>query len=92
MEDAYRTGDEIEVLAGTFENLSDRMKDYIDRILVFTAEKEHMAAELDVAASIQANMLPVDFPLFPDQSQFSLHASMTPEKARTLVEDLRKEA
>ncbi len=80
MEDAYRTGDEIEVLAGTFENLSDRMKDYIDRILVFTAEKEHMAAELDVAASIQANMLPVDFPLFPDQSQFSLHASMTPAK------------
>lgn len=80
MEDAYRTGDEIEVLAGTFENLSDKMKDHIEKILAFTAEKERMGAELDVAARIQKNMLPVDFPLFPDNTQFSLYASMTPAK------------
>ncbi len=80
MEDVYRTGDEIEVLAETFEDLSGEMDYYLKEILDFTAERERSATELDIASRIQTNMLPQDFPLFPDRDDFSLYASMDPAR------------
>ena len=80
MDEAYRTGDEIEVLAGTFEELSDRTRDYIKEITEITAEKERIGAELDVAHRIQADMLPKNFPVFPDRKEFDLYANMDPAK------------
>ncbi|MBQ3797609.1 MAG: SpoIIE family protein phosphatase [Butyrivibrio sp.] len=80
IEDIYRTGDEIEVLAGTFEELSERTKKYIDEITSITAEKERIGTELRVAAKIQADMLPKNFPIFPDRKEFDLYATMTPAK------------
>lgn len=44
-------------------------------------EKRRISAELDVAAGIQKDMLPDQFPPFPEHREFSLHASMTPAKA-----------
>lgn len=49
MEDIYRTGDEIEVLAESFAKLSYRTRLYIDQIKQVTAEKERIGAELDMA-------------------------------------------
>ena len=80
MDDAYRTGDEIEVLAETFGELSERTRGYIKEIMEVTAEKERIGAELNVATRIQADMLPGNFPLFPDRTEFDLYASMTPAK------------
>ena len=80
MDDVYRTGDEIEVLANTFGKLSDQMKDYLLRILSMTAEKERVNTELSLAARIQADMLPSNFPAFPEHTEFDLYASMTPAK------------
>ena len=80
MEDTYRTGDEIEVLAETFDELSERTRRYIREITEITAEKERIGAELDVATRIQEDMLPTDFPAFPDIDEFELFASMTPAK------------
>ena len=80
MEDAYRTGDEIEVLAESFAKQSARTKLYIDQIKRVTAEKERIGAELDMASRIQASQLPRLFPPFPDRKEFSLYASMTPAK------------
>lgn len=80
MDEIYHTGDEIETLAGTFAELSDRTQKYIEEITDITAEKERIAAELDVAAKIQSNMLPKRFPLFPDRNEFELYATMTPAK------------
>ncbi len=80
MDDIYRTGDEIEVLAGTFEELSVRTRKYIREITEITAEKERIGAELNVAAKIQADMLPKNFPIFPDRTEFDLYATMTPAK------------
>ena len=80
MDDVYRTGDEIEVLANTFGKLSDQMKDYLRRILTMTAEKERVNTELALATRIQADMLPNRFPAFPDRPEFDLFASMTPAK------------
>lgn len=80
MEDVYRTGDEIEVLAESFAKQSARMTLYIDQIKRVTAEKERIGAELDMASQIQSSQLPSLFPPFPDRKEFSLYASMTPAK------------
>ncbi|WP_051656408.1 PP2C family protein-serine/threonine phosphatase [Butyrivibrio sp. AE3004] len=80
MEDVYRTGDEIEVLAEAFAKQSERTLLYIDKIKRVTAEKERIGAELEMASKIQASQLPRLFPPFPDRKEFSLYASMDPAK------------
>ena len=80
MEDVYRTGDEIEVLAESFAKQSARTELYIDQVRRVTAEKERIGAELDMASRIQVSQLPRLFPPFPDRKEFSLYASMTPAK------------
>ena len=80
MEDVYRTGDEIEVLAESFAKQSARTGLYIERIKRVTAEKERIEAELDMASQIQYSQLPRLFPPFPNRKEFSLYASMDPAK------------
>jgi sigma-B regulation protein RsbU (phosphoserine phosphatase) len=43
-------------------------------------EQERIERELVMAREIQANALPNAFPAFPDRTEFSLYASMTPAK------------
>ncbi len=74
------TGDEIEVLARAFENMSEKMRGYVSEIVKFTAEKERLDTELSVAAGIQLGALPSDFPAFPDRTEFDIYASMNPAK------------
>ena len=76
----YKTGDEIEVLADSFSNLSARTKAYIAENMRITMEKERIGAELNVATQIQADMLPRIFPAFPERKEFDLYASMDPAK------------
>lgn len=80
MEDIYRTGDEIEVLAESFAKQSARTMLYIEQIKSVTAEKERIVAELNMASRIQASQLPRLFPPFPNRKEFTLYASMTPAK------------
>ena len=80
MEDTYRTNDEIQVLAESFETLSKRTRDYIEQITKITAEKERIGAELELAKKIQADMLPSIFPAFPERPEFDIYATMTPAK------------
>ena len=80
MEDAYRTGDEIEALADSFATLSARTLQYVDQVKKVTAEKERIGTELSLATQIQASMLPHIFPAFPMRSEFDIFASMDPAK------------
>ena len=80
MEDTFRTGDEIEVLAQSFANLSEKTMHYIDEVQRATAEKERIGSELRMAKDIQASQLPNKFPPYPERSEFSLYASMDPAK------------
>ena len=80
MEDAYRTGDEVEVLAESFATLSARTLQYVDQVKRVTAEKERIGAELSMATDIQASQLPRLFPAFPSRPEFDIYASMTPAK------------
>ncbi|MDR3341438.1 MAG: SpoIIE family protein phosphatase [Treponema sp.] len=68
-----KTGDEIEMLANTFNQM-------IEDIKHITAEKERIGVELNVATKIQASMLPSIFPPFPDREEFDIYAEMHPAK------------
>lgn len=80
MEDIYRTDDEVEILAQSFEALSARTRAYIAQITEITAEKERIGTELALARRIQADMLPNIYPAFPDRPEFDIFATMTPAK------------
>ena len=80
MEDAYRTGDEIEVLAESFAGLSHRTVEYLDEVKRVTAEKERIGTELHMATQIQESMLPSIFPAFPDRREFDVYATMDPAR------------
>ena len=80
MDDAYRTGDEIETLAESFAGLSEKTMHYIEEVKQATAEKERLGAEMNMAASIQTSQLPSVFPPYPDRKEFELYASMDPAR------------
>ncbi len=80
VEDDYRTGDEIEILAESFATLTNRAQEYISQITRITAEKERIGTELALATRIQADMLPSIYPAFPDRSEFDIYAAMDPAK------------
>lgn len=80
MEDIFRTGDEVQVLAESFAKLSRRTVSYVEEITKITAEKERIGTELGMATSIQASQLPSIFPPFPDRREFEIYASMDPAK------------
>ncbi len=75
-----KTGDEIEELATSFNQMYVEVKDYIRKLETVTAEKERIGAELSVATNIQASMLPCIFPAFPDRKEFDIFAFMDPAK------------
>jgi len=75
-----QTGDEIEVLVQSVNKMAVDLKNYIANLQTVTAEKERIGAELDIAAKIQASMLPCTFPPFPDNDEFDIYALMTPAK------------
>ena len=72
--------DEIGELAQRFNSMQDDLKAYIENIREVTAEKERIGTELEVAKSIQADMLPRSFPPFPEREEIDIYASMSPAK------------
>ncbi|MCR5403387.1 MAG: SpoIIE family protein phosphatase, partial [Butyrivibrio sp.] len=80
MKDAYRTDDEIEILAEAFADLSQKTKKYIQDITIITKEKERVSTELMMANQIQKSMLPSVFPAFPKKKEFDIYASMDPAR------------
>ncbi|MDZ4133257.1 MAG: cache domain-containing protein, partial [Dethiobacteria bacterium] len=59
---SIKTGDEIEELAGAFNQMTADLKVYIKNLQQTTAEKERIESELQVANKIQSSMLPRTFP------------------------------
>ena len=80
MEDAYRTGDEVEELAESFAAISHKTVEYLHTVQQVTAEKERIGTELHLATQIQSAMLPHIFPAFPDRPDFDIFATMDPAK------------
>ena len=80
MKDDYKTNDEIQVLAESFDELVRKTRKYIHDITAITKEKERIGTELGIARKIQADMLPNIFPPFPARKEFDIYASMDPAK------------
>ena len=75
-----KTGDEIEALSNSINDMSSDLKKYMENLSKITAEKERIATELNVARNIQAGMLPSVEPNFSNKKEFDLAASMNPAK------------
>ena len=70
------TGDELENLSHVMADMEKDLARHEDHIRAITAEKERINTELNMAARIQASMLPSAFPAFPDRTEFDIFASM----------------
>ena len=74
------TGDEIEDLWVTMQDLEINIVTSVRSLKRVTAEKERIDTELSVATKIQSDMLPQIFPAFPERSEFDIYSTMTPAK------------
>ena len=72
--------DEVGDLAEEFNRMAYSLKNYIQDFAAIAAERERIRTELNVAAQIQADLLPCTFPPFPDRREFDIYATMTPAK------------
>ncbi|MBO6133405.1 MAG: serine/threonine-protein phosphatase [Lachnospiraceae bacterium] len=77
---AVSYGNELEEFRNTMAEMECDINESIRKIREISAEKERIAAELEIAAGIQREALPSVFPAFPDRDEFDLYASMTPAK------------
>ncbi|MDO4731923.1 MAG: PP2C family protein-serine/threonine phosphatase [Bacillota bacterium] len=71
---------EISELGSSVAKMEKDILKYMENLTQATAERERLATELSLAASIQANMLPKVFPPFPEHPELDIYASMTPAK------------
>ena len=74
------SSNEIGQLSDDVCGLTKELDYYMQSIERISAEKERMATELSLAARIQWDMLPTDFPLFADRTDFDIYASMDPAR------------
>ena len=74
-EEKLRHDDEIQWLASSFTGMTQRIAAYTDEVARATAEKERMDAEFNVARQIQTDILPREFPAFPDRPELDIVAA-----------------
>ena len=80
LHETIRNRDEIGQLAGSIDQMEERISRYVDDLTQITAERERIGTELSLATRIQSSMLPHSFPPFPDRTEFDLFASMDPAR------------
>ncbi|WKY47608.1 SpoIIE family protein phosphatase [Eubacteriaceae bacterium ES3] len=73
------TGDEIEILAQAFNQMTSDIIRYIKELTNVTSERERIETELRIATLIQEGMLPQEFE-FPGRSDIGVYASMKAAK------------
>ena len=72
--------DELGVLAHSLHQMELDVCKNIKELTQITSEKERMETELTLAAKIQREMLPKQYPPYPEHTDFDLIASMKPAK------------
>lgn len=73
--------DEVGQLANEFNKMAGNLKDYVKKLEKTTVEKVKLNSELNVAKTIQEDMLPCIFPKFSNQKAYDVFATMKPAKA-----------
>ncbi len=77
---AKRQRDEIGELAASFVYMEKTLERYLADLRETTAAKERIESELAIARDIQMNMVPKQFPPFPERSECDLFATLEPAK------------
>ena len=72
--------DEVRVLRDSMSEMEVALSKYVDNVTQMTAEKERMAAEMDLAARIQLGMLSGSLANFKGVQNFDVCASIKPAK------------
>ena len=76
-----KSNDEIQKLRDSFEAMQHSLSVYIDELKKTTAQKASIESELKIAHDIQMNMLPKEFPPFPERTDIDIYGQVTPAKA-----------
>ena len=71
---------ELRELSESLNLMEDEMNDYIGNLSKLMTEKARISTELELAESIQGNMLPNIFPAFPDRTEFEVYGLMNPAR------------
>ena len=74
---SFKADDELRNLATSFTDMTHRIDAYTDEVAHATAEKERISAEFNVANQIQTDIMPNEFPAFPDHTDFDIYAYMS---------------
>ena len=74
------TGNEVEELAACVNDMTEELKEQVQRLSQAAAKEERNKTELEVAAKIQAGLLPPPLKNVSTQDIFSLSAFMRPAK------------
>lgn len=72
--------DEIGQLATTFNEMVDKLQEYIVNLKTVTAAHERIESDLRIARDIQTSVLPSSFPAFPNRKDFDIFALMDAAK------------
>ena len=78
--ETVRNRDEIGRLASSIDEMEEKIQAYVTDLTRITAERERISTDLGLARRIQADMLPNEFPAFPDRGEFDIFASMDPAR------------
>jgi len=70
----------LEARVKTHLALKQAMDDLQGAYAVIKRQKDRMQEELNVGHTIQMSMLPLDFPAFPERSEFDLHGLLKPAR------------
>ncbi len=76
----FKSGSELNHLCCVMSRMEKYISEYEKNLTDMTAEKERIETELSLATRIQADMLPSEYPAFPDRDDFDIYASMIPAK------------
>ncbi len=74
------TGDEIGQLSKAFNRMTLQLRQYINELEKQYAQRDAVENELRLARSIQASLIPSNFPAFPGYDEFDLFAINHPAK------------
>ena len=78
--DKIKSFNEIGKLAKEFSEMTVEIENYMQENMKLVKEKERVAAEMELAAKLQADMLPSNYPAFPQRHEFDIYATMSPAK------------
>ena len=76
----FKTDDELRNLAVSFTDMTRRIDDYTEEVARATEEKGRISADYNVAKQIQSDILPSEFPAFPERRDFDIYASLYSSK------------